>query len=243
MTNLDIIKTLKESTFKTEDGEDFRLNFDDALTQNQIEELKYRFPNNYIAAELIEILKETRGWDSYFPESIFFDTIGEFGFEEFIDFTISIGQDGLGNFWTLEIKKDGSLGKVFFMSHDPAVALVHSQSLNEYLKQLLEYYKEPVNSYISNFYENIRFKIWKDNPNLFAIKDFKDNNPLLTKFLNEYNQDEWMVADLRNAKNEDGFAWGKHGPNSQLIKHPSEYLWLISKPIKKKNFFSRLFGK
>ena len=59
MTNLDIIKLLKESTFTDESSENYQLDFKDGLSESEIEELKIRFPNHTINSELIEILKET----------------------------------------------------------------------------------------------------------------------------------------------------------------------------------------
>ena len=84
MTNLEIIKKLKESTFTDEDGEKYQLEFQDGLTDSEIEQLKEQFPSNNIDSEIIEILKETKGWDGYGPEMVYFDSIGQFGFWEFI---------------------------------------------------------------------------------------------------------------------------------------------------------------
>ena len=44
MTNLEIIEELKQSTFIDEDGEEYNLEFQDGLTEEQIENLKHQFP-------------------------------------------------------------------------------------------------------------------------------------------------------------------------------------------------------
>ena len=82
MTNIEIINKLKSSIFKDEDNEDYSLNFKDGLTTAEINELAKSFPNKKIDDELIEILKETRGWEDYGLDQIDFTSIGAFGFTE-----------------------------------------------------------------------------------------------------------------------------------------------------------------
>ena len=48
ITNLEIIKKLKESTFTDEDGEKHQLEFQDGLIDLEIEQLKAAFLNNNI---------------------------------------------------------------------------------------------------------------------------------------------------------------------------------------------------
>lgn len=72
MTSLEIIEELKQSTFIDEDGEEYNLEFQDGLTEEQIEDLKHQFPKKHIPEELVQILKVTKGWDGYGPEMVYF---------------------------------------------------------------------------------------------------------------------------------------------------------------------------
>ena len=65
MTNLEIIDELKQSTFIDEDGDQYNLEFQEGLTDEQIEKLRDQFPNRTISDDLVEILKVTKGWDGY----------------------------------------------------------------------------------------------------------------------------------------------------------------------------------
>jgi hypothetical protein len=103
MRNIEIIKTLKESTFKDEDGEDYSLEFQEGLTDSEIKNLEKHFPNETLDYELKEILKETRGWHSYGLDGIDFSSIDHFGFTELSPYSITLGHDGYGNFWILDI--------------------------------------------------------------------------------------------------------------------------------------------
>tara|TARA_B110000211_G_C14086771_1_gene557029 strand:- start:1898 stop:2905 length:1008 start_codon:yes stop_codon:yes gene_type:complete len=241
MTNLEIINKLRASTFTDEDEGEYQLDFEDGLTDSEIEKLKESFPNGTIDNELIEILKETRGWEGYGPEGVHFDSIGEFGFWELSANSITLGHDGFGNHWILDLNKDGKLGKVFFACHDPAVFVVHSQSLNEYLNHLLKFYQSPAKCHLTNVHDKVVMDIWKENKLCYPKLDFDRNNTEFKDFLAKFEGNDWTIADLRTGKNKDGFAWGKFGPNQYTERHPTELVWAIKN--KKKGFLSRLFGK
>ncbi len=241
MTNLEIINTLRKSTFTDEDGEKVQLEFEPGLTNAELDQLAKRFPGSTIDPELTEILKETRGWGNYGLETVCFDAVGEFGFEELSANSIALGQDGFGNYWVLDLAADGSLGKVFYACHDPAVFVVHSQNLNEFLHHLLEFCNNLEGSYLDEVHEKTVMDIWNNNPSCQTKKEFLNLNPAYADFLNQFEGDDWTVADLRTGTNKAGFAWGKFGHNQFTKRHPTDLLWVIKN--RKKGFFSRLFGK
>lgn len=240
MTNLDIIRELKGATFIDEDDSEYQLEFQAGLKAEELKSLQEKFPSKKIDAELLKILGETRGWEGYGPSPIEFDSIGEFGFLELAPWSITLGHDGLGNFWILDIDAKGNLGKVYFACHDPAVLIVHSQNLNEYLLHLLSFYKEPHESHVSQVSEVSVMNIWTQNPNILPKQEFEYRNPEFTEFLSEYDGANWNIADLRKGDNKDGFAWGIQGPNQLKSRHLRELIWVLQ--IKEKGFFARLFG-
>ncbi len=241
MRNIEIIKTLKESTFTDEDGEDYSLEFQDGLTDSEINELEQHFPNRTLDNELKEILKVTCGWEGYGLERVDFSSIGQFGFTELSPYSITLGHDGFGNFWILDILNDGSLGHVYYACHDPAVFVKYTKDLNGFLQSLIEFYESPSENYLNEVHENVVFEIWKNGGNMYEKLDFLNKNNQFSDFLNEFEGDEWVIADLRNSANKEGFAWGRLGPNNLTQRHPNELIWVIKN--KKKGFFRRLFGK
>jgi len=240
MTNLEIIKKIKASTFTDEDGESYELEFEDGLAQTEIDELSEKFPSQTIDPEIIEILKFTKGWDGYSLEHVYFNSIGEFGFWELSENCLTVGHDGFGNHWILDINEKGKLGKVFFACHDPAVFVIHSQNLNEYLHHLLELYENPGEGHLNEVHEKTVMTIWDNNKLCFSKAEFEANNPTFKEFLAEFKGENWIVADLRKGMNKDGFSWGKFGPNKHTKRHPTELVWVIGE--KKKGFFQRFFG-
>jgi hypothetical protein len=241
MTNLEIIKKLKESTFTDEDGEKYQLEFQDGLTDSEIEQLKEQFPSKNIDDEIVEILKETRGWEGYGLETVHFDSIGQFGFWELSANSLILGHDGCGNHWILDIDITGKINKVFFACHDPAVFVIHSQSLNEYLNHLLEFFESPDKCYLNEIHDKTVMTIWDENRLCSSKTEFTNSNPDFNDFLKKFDGDDWTVADLRAGQNKDGFAWGKFGANQFTERHSTELVWIIKN--KKKGFLARLFGK
>lgn len=176
MKNIEIIKKLKKSTFTNEDGENYTLDFQDGLTDSEIEKLAQSFPSKIIDSEIKEILKETRGWSGYGLEQVDFSSIGQFGLNEISPNSISLGNDGWGNYWILDILNDGSLGNVFYACHDPAVLIKYSDNLNEFLNTLIEFYESPSENYLNEIYNNVVFEIWENDGKITEKEDFIREN-------------------------------------------------------------------
>ncbi|SDI32943.1 SMI1/KNR4 family protein [Winogradskyella thalassocola] len=163
MNNIAILKKLKSSAFTDEDGETYTLDFKDGLTASEIENLKLLFPNHTIDNELIDILKETRGWEDYGLDDIDFSSIGQFGFTELCPNSVTLGHDGFGNHWVLDILNDGSLGYVYYACHDPAVFIRYADNLNDFLSSLLEFHESPTENYLNDIHDKVVYDIWKNN--------------------------------------------------------------------------------
>ncbi len=241
MTNLEIIQELRESTFIDEDGQEFKLEFQKGLTKEEIEDYKSQFPNKTIDPELIEILRVTSGWEGYGPSPIIFDNATCYGYSELTPNATALAHDGFGNYWVLDLDDNGNLGKVFFSCHDPAVIVLNSQSLNEFLFHLLEFYKDPSNNHLNEIHDKTAFSIWKSGGSTVSKKEFINANPEFRIFLSKYVGDNWTIADLRKSENKDGFAWGKYGPNQLIERHPSKLIWVIKN--KKQGIFARFVDK
>lgn len=243
MTNLEIIQQLKTSQFTDEDGESYTLDFLPGYSKDDLEQIKHRFSKQAIPEDLAEVLSLTRGWEGYGIETVSFDAIGEFGFTQLLPASVSLANDGLGNFWLLDLDQNGKPGKVWFACHDPAVLVIHSQSLNEFLQHVLAYHQAPSQGHLHEIQNDLVYAIWKDQSRMVALEAFLQANPDFQSHYESYEQDKWMVADLRVGTNKQGFAWGKYGMNQSIHRHPTELIWLIDRhQPEKKGFFSRLFG-
>ncbi|EPR74416.1 hypothetical protein ADIWIN_0517 [Winogradskyella psychrotolerans RS-3] len=143
--------------------------------------------------------------------------------------SVTLGHDGFGNHWVLDILNDGSLGHVYYACHDPAIFIRYADNLNGFLSSLLEFHDSPTHNYLNDIHDNVVYDIWKNNGQLFDKINFEKANTSYFPFLNQLEGNDWAIADLRNAKNKTGFAWGKFGPNSEIKRHPKELIWGIKK--------------
>lgn len=52
----------------------------------------------------------------------------------------------------------------------------------------------------------------------------------------------FLVADLTDTPIKTGFAWGKCGPKTKIIRPTDKPIWIVEKKVKQ-GFLSRLFGR
>lgn len=235
MTPLETLKHISQKDFVFEFDEPYKLKLLPSMTDREIEELKTKFPNNFIPNEIVDLLKFCRGFEIEYLEEVRFDAIGQFGYEELIPNSIQLCGDGLGNFWVLDIDSKGNWGNVYYVCHDPAVIVKHSNNLNEFLNDIAEYGENFEKSKFEDIKENIVYDIWKNK--IDAIEPNKNN---VYNFKDIKLPELYEIADLRNVENRIGFSWGKYGYNAQIIRPNDEPIWILEKIIKK-SLFSRIF--
>nr|WKN38458.1 SMI1/KNR4 family protein [Tunicatimonas sp. TK19036] len=238
MTAIEQLKAILDNQYESEDGERYKVELKPGLTESEIQNLKEILPNKSLPIEIEDLLRFTRGFDFFGFEEVTFDGIGFFGFEEFFPDSCQLASDGLGNFWIVDIDKTGNWGNVFYVCHDPPVVVKHSQHLSELISHIDEFGRIGSRSNLDIIHKKTVMEIWSNSEGVIKkeialtsdkeLQDFAESLP--------YN---FQIADLRNAPNGKGFAYGKVKIES-VIRHDTELLWAFEK---KKGFFSRLFSK
>jgi hypothetical protein len=224
-------------------GEDYNIQLKDGLTEQQIDELAKILPTGKIQKEIRELLLFASGFEFNGLEEITFDGVGQFGFEEFFTNSVQLAGDGFGNFWILDVDKNGSWGSVFYVCHDPAVIVKHSEDLTQFIEHINDFGKNRDESNLDIIHEKVVMDIWHKNNGLMEIENAQQSNDTMLKNFALSLPDNFVIADLRNKPNQSGFAWGKFGPDiSKVKRHETELIWAIEKPIKK-GFLSKLFGR
>lgn len=242
MTITEQLKSLLNETYVSEDGDEYIIELLPGLTDNEIDSLATGLPTKQIPSDVRELLRFTKGFEFYGIDKITFDGVGQFGFENIFPYSVQLGHDGFGNFWILDVDSKGNWGNVFFVCHDPAVVVKHSDSLSEFIKHIDEYGKDIENSNLNIIHEKTVFNIWKKDNGFTEINQARNSNDATLKNFALTLADNFVVADLRGKSNREGFAWGKFGSNlDKAIKCNDELIWGIEKP-EKKGFLSKLFG-
>lgn len=242
MTPKEKLKSISTEKYVSEDGDEYKVELKRGLSDQQIDELAKKLSVEKIPAEIRELLKFAGGFEFYALEEVTFDRVGQFGFEEFFPNSVELAGDGFGNFWILDIDKNGNWGNVFYVCHDPAVIVKHSEDLNQFIEHVSDFGKNGNESNLDLIHEKVVTDIWNKDHGFTELENAKQSGDMVLKNFALALPDNFVIADLRNKPIKSGFAWGKFGPNIDNVKrHETELIWGVEKPIKK-GFMSKLFG-
>lgn len=244
MTVKEQLQSLRSKSYIAENGESYQIELLPPYTDEEIEKLKNQLPNNNLPEEILQLLLYARGFKFGPLEKITFDTVNTFGFEDFFTNTIQLAGDGFGNFWILDLDENGKWGHVFYVCHDPAVVIKHSENLKEFILHIDEFGEKGKQSHLDQVHEKSVFDIWERNYGLIPREAMlQSHDEDIIRFATLFPEN-YLFADLQNKSNNSGFAWGKLGSDVYHIKrHESKLIWAFEKLNKKKGFFERLFSK
>jgi hypothetical protein len=237
MTPKQQLESILSNKYKSEDGDLYKVELLDGMTESEIENLKGQIPKNNLPFEIEELLRFSKGFEFYGLEEIRFDAYGHFGLEEMFPNSIQLAGDGFGNFWILDIDSNGNWNSVYYACHDPAVIVKHSENLTEFIKHVDEFGHKGNKSNLDIIHEKTVMEIWDEKIGIMEKNekdyDFENGHVELPEM--------FLVADLTDKPIKTGFSWGKTGPNTKIIRPSDKPIWIVEKRIKQ-GFLSRLFG-
>lgn len=237
MTPRQQLESILSNQYESEEGDLYKVELLDGMTESEIENLKNQLPNNKLPNEIEELLRFSKGFDFYGLDEVRFDAFGHFGFEKMFPKSIQLAGDGFGNFWILDIDSKGNWNSVYYVCHDPAVIIKHSENLTEFIRHVDEFGQKGNQSNLDIIHEKTVIEIWREKDGMMEKNekdyDFENGQVELPEM--------FLVADLTNKPIKTGFSWGKSGPNTKIIRPSDEPIWIIEKRVKQ-GFLSRLFG-
>lgn len=237
MTPKQQLESILSNQYESEDGDLYKLELLNGLSDGELANLKNQLPNNHLPNEIEELLRFSRGFEFFGLEEIRFDAFGEFGFEAMFPNSIQLAGDGFGNFWILDIDSMGNWNSVYYVCHDPAVIVKHSENLAEFIKHVDEFGQKGNQSNMDIIHEETVMEIWSEKVGIMGRNerdyDFKNVQGIMPEF--------FLVADLTNKPIKTGFPWGKSGPNTKIIRPTDDPIWIIEQR-RNQGFLSKLFG-
>ncbi|TDX02328.1 SMI1/KNR4 family protein [Dinghuibacter silviterrae] len=230
MTPLEQLKALLNERYVTEDENEYQVVLSEGLTDEQIDRLAAQLPQSRIPPDIRELLQFAAGFEFDPVEQVTFDGVGQFGLENIFPHSVQLAGDGYGNFWILDVDKEGEWGNVFFVGHDPAVVVKQSENLTEFIQHLDEFGKKGPASNLDRVHEEICPRIFhKEDGFIDVVPARASGDPVLKAFATGL-PDHFVIADLRGKPNHSGFAWGKYGPHIEhAVRHEHELLWGFEK--------------
>lgn len=235
MTALDRLKSILNEKYISEDDDEFKVELKPGLTDHQIDKLAAQLPSGQIPGDIRELLKFASGFEFFGLDEVTFDGVGHFGFENVFPNSVQLAGDGFGNFWVLDVDLNGNWGNVFYVCHDPAVIVKHSDNLAEFIKHIDEFGKFGKESNFDIIHEEMVVDIWADsNGGFIDVRQARNSTDTTLKNFASQLKDNFVIADLRNKPNKTGFAWGKFGPDVEnAVRYGDELIWGFERKTKK----------
>jgi len=214
MTPKQQLESIISNQYESEDGDLFKVELLIGMSESEIENLKSQLPKNNLPHEIEELLRFSKGFEFLGLEEIRFDSYGYFGFEEMFPYSIQLAGDGFGNFWILDIDSNGNWNSVYYVCHDPAVIVKHSENLAEFIKHVDEFGQKGNQSNLDIIHEKTVMDIWSEKVGIMEKNekdyDFENRQGELPKM--------FLVADLTDKPIKTGFPWGRSGPKTKIIR-------------------------
>jgi hypothetical protein len=202
---------------------------DPPMTSERIAELESRC--GALPPDVRALVEYTAGF-SIDDVAIDFSGREPFELEALFPCSVPIGTDGEGNFRVVDVSSGGEWGAVFFIAHDPPVAILQARHLASFLRQILDTPERAATKDAAN-------RIWSDNPDLVSRAEALASPDPAVRALAEQVSDEFAIADIREEGK--GFVWGAAGPNT-VVRRAGEELVFAIQQKKKRSVFSRLFS-
>lgn len=155
-------------------------------------------------------------------------------FKEFVPHGFALAKTVEGNFWLLDVMKDGSWEHVFHISHDPPVFAVYFNSFVTFLEAAVagdRMVKEAA-SLISQ--DHMR--------GVLAIEARSFSDAKMAQFAHTL-PDNFRIYDLRAVQSPQGFEWGLSGAWTQCKRFNLDLIFAVEETEPKKGLLSRLMRK
>jgi hypothetical protein len=190
--------------------------------------------------EVSALLRRTRGIEGLLDEVDFSGLLDGQALDEIFPRTATVAHDGFGNFWAVDLLRatDG-WGPIWFLSHDPPVALLQCEGLAAFLDAMEGKFMPHGSTLIDDVHDDRLFAVGREYPGELSAAEIAAD-PVAAEFAAELGAG-WIVVDLREAVPGQGIAWGRFGPRTELRRHGALQLFAYREPAKR-GLFSRRRG-
>lgn len=237
MTPKETLQSILSNRYTTEDEEDYKVVLLPGMSPEEIESFKSRMPDKALPKDIEELLTFSRGFEFFGLDEIRFDAYEVFGFESVFPRSVQLAGDGFGNFWILDIDSKGIWRSVYYVCHDPAVIVKHSENLSDFIKHVDEFGKQGRLSHLDIIHEKIAGEIWTQKVGIMQ----KNQKEYDLSHLYGKLPETFLIGDLSDQPVKAGFPWALSGPNTKIVRVSDEPIWAVEKKVKQ-GFLSRLFG-
>lgn len=236
----DTFRELAGTRLVDDDGEEEVLELLPPATDHEVAELEARLASP-LPREIRDALGVAKGLANGPLESLSLADLGEFGLEDVFPHAHPVGHDGFGNYWLVDlIPGRPEWSPIFFACHDPPVIAFQSETLEAFVRDAVALWQPGPRSPVDIVHEDVTRRIWDSDPGTIDRQRALDaGDPALARFAWDLEPDA-RVVDLRSPGLGDGFAWGRHGPDTRLIRFGTERIWAVVPP-RRRSLWTRFF--
>lgn len=220
------IRAAQARTLVDEDGEEVPLVLGPPATADEIAALEERFGGS-LPRELREVLAVTQSIEG--PLELI-DFLGVSGGMEVpgMPTALELAGDGFGNFWVADLTPDSSdLSPVSLACHDPPVVLFQSPSIGDFLREVFRQLTPPHESLIDSVHDDRAFNVWGSDHGALTHQDALAGGDHLEAFARTLDHSDYLIYDLRDASPGQGFAWGRAGPNAEVLRYGHQRIFAV----------------
>lgn len=236
------LRELSGTLMISEDGDEETLDLLPPATPAEVAALEADLPCP-LPPEIREALSLTTGFANSPIDSFSLLDLEGFGLDDVFPHAYSLGHDGFGNYWVLDLLPETrEWGPVFFACHDPPVIAYQAASLADFARQVVAMHQPGPRSPVDQVHEEITNRIYAEDPCVIdRATAAGSSDPIISEFASGLD-DEAVVVDLREARLGDGFNWGRFGPRTDWVRCGSHRVWAATRP-ERRSVWAWLLGR
>ena len=227
-----------------EDGQQENLELLPPATDEEIDRLGAMLPAP-LPREIREALRVSKGLANGPLESLDLVGLEPFGLEDVFPYAHSIGHDGFGNYWVVDLNAESDAwSPVFFACHDPPVIAFQCETVEAFVRDVIAMWQpgRPRSS-VDEVHEDVTDRIWATNPGVMPQDEaLSSADPVLRDFAAGLDP-RALLVDLRSPSRGDGFSWGRYGPRTTWNRWGDQRLWATVPPPGGRSLLARIFGR
>jgi len=176
--------------------------------------------------------------DRFAIDEVRFADVQGFGLEEVFPHAKEIAVDGCGNSWIIDLTSDSkAFAPVFFSCHDSPVIVYQTDSLLDFLREVVRGSNPPWKSEIVDMQYRLPMRIWRENPCATSHSQCLASGDHELKTFAESLDETWEFIDLRTPKLGDGYSWGRYGSKTGNKRYGNKRIFACQKKSRGRRFF------
>ena len=225
----------------TRHGREITLALLPPATEAELREIEAGLPGP-MPEEIRVALLVSKGLANGPLESFSLVDLAGFGLDEVFPHPYSLAHDGSGNYWIVDVLPAGRWGAIWYACHDPPVIAYQAGTVDEFLRDVVGLRRPGPTSPVDRVHDEVVHRIWREDPDLLTPDAAGRSGDAVLQPFAATLPETARIADLRQARVGQGFAWGRHGPRTELRRAGAEPVWAILPPERKPGLLARIFG-